>query len=104
MRYDVNTDGSLSNGHIFFDMTSAPGEDVIDGVKVDQRGKVYVSGPGGLWVISPAGRRQASRHDRYARASSQLCMGRRRSQLVRNASIDALSPSAERGGCGRRCT
>ncbi|HAV63576.1 MAG TPA: hypothetical protein DCY13_14570, partial [Verrucomicrobiales bacterium] len=26
------------------------------GVKVDQLGNVYVSGPAGLWVISPEGR------------------------------------------------
>ena len=56
MRYDVNTDGSLSNGRVFFDMTSAPGEDALDGVKVDQRGNIYVSGPGGLWILSPAGK------------------------------------------------
>jgi gluconolactonase len=37
-------------------MTSAPGEDAIDGVKVDSAGNVYVSGPGGLWVISPEGK------------------------------------------------
>jgi len=56
MRYDVNVDGTLSNGKVFFDMTSAPGEDAIDGVKVDQKGNLYVSGPGGLWLISPAGK------------------------------------------------
>lgn len=56
MRYDVNSDGTLSNGKVFFDMTSAPGEDAIDGIKVDQKGNLYVSGPGGLWVISPEGK------------------------------------------------
>lgn len=56
MRYEVNADGTLSNGKIFFDMTSALGEDAIDGVKVDQQGNIYVSGPGGLWVISPEGK------------------------------------------------
>jgi gluconolactonase len=55
MRYDVNDDGTLSRGTIFFDMTNAAGEDAIDGVKVDARGNVYVSGPGGLWILSPAG-------------------------------------------------
>jgi gluconolactonase len=34
-RYEVAADGSLSNGQLFFDMTSAPGEDAIDGVKTD---------------------------------------------------------------------
>lgn len=55
MRYEVNADGSLSNGTVFFDMTAAAGEDAIDGLKVDVRGNLYVSGPGGLWIISPAG-------------------------------------------------
>jgi gluconolactonase len=55
MRYDVNADGTLINGKVFFDMTSTPGEDALDGVKVDQKGNVYVSGPGGLWILSPDG-------------------------------------------------
>jgi gluconolactonase len=46
----------LGKGELFFDMTSAPGEDAIDGIKVDQEGNVYVSGPGGLWILSPAGK------------------------------------------------
>jgi gluconolactonase len=56
MRYQVNSDGTLSNGQVFFDMTSAEGEDALDGMKVDQKGNLYVSGPGGLWIISPEGR------------------------------------------------
>ncbi len=56
MRYEVNTDGTLSNGRVFFDMTSVDGEDALDGMKVDQKGNLYVSGPGGLWIISPEGK------------------------------------------------
>jgi gluconolactonase len=56
MRYAVRADGSLENGQVFFDMTSAAGEDALDGMKVDQEGNLYVSGPGGLWIISPAGK------------------------------------------------
>src|SRR6184192_2715061 len=56
MRYEVQPDGTLKNGKVFFDMTSAPGEDALDGMKVDQRGNLYVSGPGGIWVISPEGK------------------------------------------------
>ena len=55
MRYEVKADGGLVNGRVFFDMTSAPGEDAIDGIKVDRRGNLYVSGPGGLWIISAEG-------------------------------------------------
>ena len=41
-------------------MTSAPGEDAIDGVKTDRLGNVYVSGPGGLWILSADGRHLGS--------------------------------------------
>jgi gluconolactonase len=56
MRYEVRPDGSLAGGRVFFDMTGAPGDDAIDGIKVDQRGNLYVSGPGGLWILSPEGK------------------------------------------------
>jgi gluconolactonase len=34
MRYEVNPDATLKNGKLFFDMTSSPGEDALDGIKV----------------------------------------------------------------------
>lgn len=55
MRYEVTADCTLAHGTVFFDMTSAPGEDALDGLKVDQHGNLYVSGPGGVWILSPAG-------------------------------------------------
>ena len=56
MRYEVQADGTLKNGTLFFDFTNAPGEDGLDGIKVDQKGNLYVSAPGGLWVISAEGK------------------------------------------------
>ncbi len=56
MRYEVNPDGTLKNGKLFFDMTSAGTEDALDGMKVDKAGNLYVSGPGGLWILSPEGK------------------------------------------------
>jgi len=56
MRYEVQPDGTLKNGKLFFDFGNAPGEDGLDGIKVDLKGNLYVSAPGGLWVISPAGK------------------------------------------------
>jgi gluconolactonase len=56
MRYEVNADATVKNGKVFFDMTRAPGEDALDGIKVDQKGNLYVSGPGGLWILSPEGK------------------------------------------------
>jgi gluconolactonase len=51
----VEAGGQVTEAKVFFDMTSAPGEDAIDGVKVDASGNVFVSGPGGLWVLSAQG-------------------------------------------------
>ena len=56
LRYDVHQDCTLSNSTLFFDMTNAPGNDALDGLKVDQQGNVYSTGPGGLWIISPEGK------------------------------------------------
>jgi gluconolactonase len=55
MKYPVAADGTLGDGTVFVDMTKAPGEDAIDGIKVDRAGHVFVSGPGGIWVLSPGG-------------------------------------------------
>jgi gluconolactonase len=57
MRYEVDAEGRLSNGNVFHDMTDAPGEDALDGLKVDEAGNVYACGPGGVWVLSPEGER-----------------------------------------------
>jgi gluconolactonase len=56
MRYEVQADGTLKNGKLFFDFTNAAGEDGLDGIKIDQKGNLYVSAPGGLWVISAEGK------------------------------------------------
>jgi gluconolactonase len=56
MRYEVNPDGTLSDGQLFFDATKEPGEDAWDGMKIDVLGNLYLSGPVGLWIISPEGK------------------------------------------------
>jgi len=56
MRYEVQPDGTLTNGSVFFDATNEPGEDAWDGMKIDQRGNLYLSGPDGLWILSPEGK------------------------------------------------
>jgi gluconolactonase len=55
MRYELDAECRVFASQVLFDMTSADGEDAIDGVKVDEAGNVYVCGPGGIWVISPNG-------------------------------------------------
>jgi gluconolactonase len=56
MVYDVKPDGSLANGKVFLDMTAEAGEGVPDGMKIDEQGNLYATGPGGILVISPKGK------------------------------------------------
>ena len=55
MAYEVKEDGTLGEGRLFFDATSETSEGVPDGLKVDQIGNLYCTGPGGVWVFSPEG-------------------------------------------------
>jgi gluconolactonase len=52
--FDVRPDGTLTGGRVLLDMASDdPG--VPDGLKVDERGNVFCTGPGGVWVCRPDG-------------------------------------------------
>lgn len=51
-RYEVQADGTLKNGKIFFDWNLTEDDEAIDGIKVDQEGNLFVSAPGGVWIIS----------------------------------------------------
>ncbi len=59
MAYDVQADGSVANGRVFFD--AAPLRDrklkgSCDGMKVDENGNLWATGPGGVLVIDPTGK------------------------------------------------
>ena len=56
MRYQVHPDGTAGDGTLFFDMSSTATRGGIDGMKVDVEGNLYVTGPGGLWIISSEGK------------------------------------------------
>jgi gluconolactonase len=55
--YDVQADGTLSGGRPFFDGIGRGviEEGIPDGMKCDERGNIWVTGPGGVWVISSEG-------------------------------------------------
>jgi gluconolactonase len=55
VRHAVDDDGALGPGEVFCDLTDAPGDDAIDGIKVDRDGNLYVCGPGGIWILTAAG-------------------------------------------------
>ena len=55
-RYEVKPDGTLANGKVFFDMNQTDDDEALDGLKVDIKGTIFSSAPGGVWIISPAGK------------------------------------------------
>ena len=56
--FDVQADGSLANGRMFAENVGdgdlAKGG-LVDGMKCDERGDIWVTGPGGVWVFGPDG-------------------------------------------------
>src|SRR5580658_4942958 len=50
--FDVKKDGTLGNGRIFYDAGKETGPGVPDGMKVDTKGNVWATGPGGILVRS----------------------------------------------------
>ena len=54
-RFPVSVDGRLGEPELFFDMIQTDEGEAIDGIKVDVAGNVFVSGPGGLWILSSDG-------------------------------------------------
>jgi len=56
MAYDVNRDGTLGDGRVFYDVTQEREEGIPDGMKVDTRGNLYCTGPAGVWIFSPQGK------------------------------------------------
>ena len=73
--YEVAANGALRRGRIFAEgMISQKEAGVPDGMKCDERGNVWCTGPGGVWVFSPEGR--AARPDRRARSGRKSSLGR----------------------------
>jgi len=60
MAFPVKGDGTLGPGRVFYDVTEHVGRPgyrgLPDGLKVDQHGNLFATGPGGVWVFSPDGK------------------------------------------------
>lgn len=56
MQYQVLPNGMVGKGKIFIDYPKPEGKGVPDGLKVDSAGNVWTTGPGGIRIISPAGK------------------------------------------------
>jgi gluconolactonase len=56
MRYRVQPDGTLTEPKLLYDATADTRPGAPDGMKVDEQGNIYSTGPGGLWIFSPEGK------------------------------------------------
>ncbi len=59
VRYDLQPDGVISNGKVFFDsapLVAKKLQGLPDGFKFDTKGNIWLGGPGGLLIISPEGK------------------------------------------------
>jgi gluconolactonase len=56
MRYRVQPDGTVTDGMVFLDPSNDPAPGVPDGLRVDKKGNIYSSGPGGVWIITREGK------------------------------------------------
>jgi gluconolactonase len=56
MRYRVQTDGTVTEPKLLYDATADTRPGSPDGMKVDEKGNIYSTGPGGVWIFSPEGK------------------------------------------------
>ena len=56
MAYPLKPDGSAGAGKLFFDCKGLNGPGAPDGIKVDAKGNVFSTGPGGCLILDPAGK------------------------------------------------
>jgi gluconolactonase len=58
MAYDVQPDGSMANGRVFFDakpLVAPDSKGLPDGLKIDAQSNLWATGPGGVLILSPRG-------------------------------------------------
>jgi gluconolactonase len=56
LRYKVQADGSVTDKEQLLDAKTDSTPGGPDGIRVDKKGNIYGSGPGGVWIISPEGK------------------------------------------------
>lgn len=56
--FDLTYGDSVANPRIFYDATleKGIGKGLPDGLKIDKRGNIFATGPGGIWVFNKAGK------------------------------------------------
>ena len=77
MAYSLQPDGTAGPGRVFFDgadlIARTKRQGLFDGMAVDQHGNVWSTGPGGVVVLTPAGRHIGTLLT--GRATANCCFG-----------------------------
>ena len=55
--FDVQDDGDIRNGRVFHDFSAVAGSHpgLPDGLAIDREGRIFATGPGGVWIFDPDG-------------------------------------------------
>jgi gluconolactonase len=70
--FPINSDGTLGTGSVFFKPTTTNYNDP-DGMTRDERGNLYFTGLGGVWIVSPTG--QQLKMITVPEATANVCFG-----------------------------
>ncbi|HEU5292969.1 MAG TPA: SMP-30/gluconolactonase/LRE family protein [Cyclobacteriaceae bacterium] len=54
--YNLDSNGLLTNGKVFYDAGNENGPGGCDGLKIDKNGNVFAAGPGGVWIFTKTGK------------------------------------------------
>jgi len=71
--FEVRPDGTLGPGRVLTELDTSAGSGGADGMKLDERGNLYVTGPGGVWVVAPSGTVLGLM--RFPEIAANLCWG-----------------------------
>jgi len=57
-QYELDDSSKVISGKVFYDVTSltATEKGLPDGMKIDRKGNVFASGPGGVWIFNSSGK------------------------------------------------
>lgn len=54
-RYDFHKNGTISGGMVFSSLADPVNRGSADGMRLDKHGRIFVTGPNGIWVINSRG-------------------------------------------------
>ena len=76
MAFALQPDGTVDGGRVLFDaepLRASSGGGLMDGMKVDARGNIWATGPGGVLILSPEGKHLGT--IRTGTATANCCFG-----------------------------